>query len=299
MARPAGRSIALEFSNDVNTIYTARAGLVPIYTIAKKLKLPQAIDKICGSLRNPAYTEYQSSELVMLLMFGLLGGLYRVHHILTSSELPFLAKLVNLTRIPVATTIARFFERFDEEAIARYRAINFDLATKYTRKIDDFQILVHDQSAIQKYGRHMEGVEKGYGGTLKRGSLMLQHSLIVDAGSHMILHTEIREGSAYSFRGATDEMAVVLSKTDNTTTPRLVLADSAYGAGAYMRLCDSHNTQFILALKNDTWMKKELELLDFKNFKHGKNNQEYGYREFEADREVWNSERPKDPMALG
>lgn len=291
--RPAGKSITIEFSNDEDTIYTARAGLVPINEIAKQLKLPRAIDNACEGLRHDSYTDYKSSQLVMLLALGLLAGLYRVHQILSASELPFLARLVNLTTIPVATTIARFFERFDDGAIMRFQAINFDLATKTTRTIDGFQILVHDQSALQKYGKKMEGVEKGYGGTLKRGSLMLQHSLIVDAGVFTALHTEIRPGSTHSFQDATAEMDAVLAKlkSDAPNGP-LVLADSAYGAGDYMRMCDARAAHFILGLRNDKWMKAEMQELDFQRFKPGDTKPEYGYREFTADRKAWNEEAP-------
>lgn len=295
--RPAGKSISLEFSNDGDTIYTARAGLVPINEIAKQLKLPRAIDRACEGLRHDSYTDYKSSQLVMLLALGLLAGLYRVHHILSASELPFLARLVNFTTIPVATTIARFFERFDDAAIGRFQVINFDLATKMTKTIDDFQILVHDQSALQKYGKKMEGVEKGYGGTLKRGALMLQHSLIVDAGTFAALHTEIRAGSTHSFQDATQEMDSVLKKLPNdasNSTPNgcLVLADNAYGAGEYMRMCDKHAANFILGVKNDRWMKTELQELDFQRFKRGETKPEYGYREFIADRKAWNEDAP-------
>ena len=291
--RPAGKSISLEFVNDEDTIYTARAGLVPINEIAKQLKLPRAIDIACEGLRHDSYTDYKSSQLVMLMALGLLAGLYRVHHILSASELPFLARLVNLTAVPVATTIARFFERFDDAAIARFQAINFDLATKVTRIIDGFQILVHDQSALQKYGKKMEGVEKGYGGTLKRGSLMLQHSLIVDAGVFTALHTEIRPGSTHSFQDATQEMDAVLKKLPrDAPNGILVLADNAYGAGEYMRMCDLHAAHFILGVKNDRWMKTEMQELDFQRFKRGEANPDYGYREFVADRKAWNEEAP-------
>lgn len=291
--RPAGKSISLEFSNDEDTIYTARAGLVPINEIAKQLKLPRAIDNACDGLRHDSYTDYKSSQLVMLLALGLLAGLYRVHQILSASELPFLARLVNLTRIPVATTIARFFERFDDAAIARFQAVNFELASKTTRLIDGFQILVHDQSALQKYGKKMEGVEKGYGGTLKRGSLMLQHSLIVDAGMFTALHTEIRPGATHSFHDATREMDSVLKKLpDQAPRGRLVLADSAYGAGDYMRMCDENAAHFILGIRNDKWMQVEMQELDFQRFKRGEANPEYGYREFAADRKAWNEEAP-------
>lgn len=297
MGRPSGRSITLEFATSEDTIYTARAGLVPIMDVAKKIKLPQAIDRVCAELRHPSYVDFKASEIVFLLAMGLLSGLFRVHQILASAELPFLAKLVNLTRIPVATTIARLFERFDENAIVAMQAVTFDLGLKNIIYVDGYHILVHDQSALQKYGKKMEGVEKGYGGTLKRGSLMLQSSLIVDAGMLTVLHLDIRPGSTSSFKGATAEMDSVLGKLPEAESGKqLVLADSAYGAGEYMRMCDTHAAHFILGVKNDAWMKGELAELDFKRFKLGSENPDYGYREFTADRKVWLGDAAEAPL---
>lgn len=287
MPKKTGKAIELEFCDDA-TLFTARAGLAPINEIAKDLKIYKTLDNICEPLRHPSYVDFKGSQIVMMLMFGLMAGLYRVHHILSSAELPFLTKLVNLIRIPVATTIFRFFERFNEPAIAAFQKMNFDLASKYTETVNGFQIIAHDQSALQKYGSKMEGVEKGYGGTLKKGSRMLQSSLIVDAGSHTILNADIRSGSTHSFKNAASEMDRVLTGLDtNSDVQRLVMGDSAYGVGEYMRVCDKHKAQFILAVKNDSWIKQELAELDMQRFHHGKENPDYGYREFLADREVW------------
>ena len=117
---------------------------------------------------------------------GHLAGLHRTDQILKSSEAPFLAKLSGLEKErPVATTFSRFHRGFENKDIENLQGVNFDLATKNGAEISGYQMIVHDQSAIQKYGNKMEGVEKGYGGTLKRGSKLLQCSIIADAGRHL------------------------------------------------------------------------------------------------------------------
>jgi len=232
----------------------------------------------------------------MFNLMGHLAGLHRTDQILKSSEAPFLAKLSGLEKErPVATTFSRFYQGFENKDIKNLQGVNFDLATKNGAEISGYQIIVHDQSAIQKYGNKMEGVEKGYGGTLKRGSKMLQCSMIADAGRHSILHLDIRAGSRHSNFNASNELDNVLGKLpDSTLGKRLILGDSAYGIGDYIRTCDKHNANFVLAAKNDNWMKSELEVLDFQRFKLGKKNPAYGYREFVADREAWNGDEPND-----
>jgi len=285
------RQIALEFASNEDVIYTARAGLVPINEIAKKLKLPKAINDACSGVRDERYTTYRSSELVLFRVYGHLAGLHRVDQVLKSAEFPFLAKLAGLDKAkPVDTTFGRFYEGFAEDQIRNLQRLNFNLATRKVIEVSGFRILVHDQSAIQKYGSKMEGVEKGYGGTLKRGAKMLQASMIVDAGMNTIPRLEICVGARHSNFNATAELGEVLEQMPKAQPGKvLVLGDSAYGIGDYMRKCDEYNANFILAVKNDKWMKAELEVLDFKRFKPGKDAPDYGYREFVADRDVWNS----------
>lgn len=296
MGRPAGRSVSIEFSKNPDAIFTARAGLVPVSDVVRKTKLAQRIDAACDGVRNESYTDFKSSQLVLSRVYGHLSGFHRTHHLLTSSELPFIAKLVNFESNPPAdTTYGRFYEGFEEQHIDNMKAINFDLSRKKVVEVEGFEIFVHDQSAIQKYGKQMEGVEKGYGGTLKRGSYMLQCSMITDVGLHMINHLDIRPGSTHSNFGAAGELDGLLTKLPEAKPgKRLILGDSAYGIGDYMRTCDEHNANFILAVKNDKWMKDELAALDFQRFKRGEDNSDYGYREFTADRKAWNGTEPND-----
>ncbi len=294
MGRPEGRSIDIEFSKNPSTIFTGRAGLVPLFDVAKAIKLPQAIDQACAGVRNDSYTSYKSSQLVLFGMAGHFSGLHRIDSLLKSSECDFISKLVDFKKsTPAGTTFARLYEGFEEQHIQNFKNINFDLATKNITEVSGHQIIVHDQSAIQKYGKQMEGVEKGYGGTLKKGSSMLQCSLIVDAGQHTILSSDIRPGSTHSYNNAANELNEVLDKLPQQEPGKqLILADSAYGVGEYMRICDKHNAHFILAVKNDSWMKNELDVLDFQRFNRGKDSPGYGYREFMADRKSWNGTAP-------
>jgi len=286
------RKISIEFAKNKETIYTARAGLVPINEVAKKIKLPKAINQACIGVRDDRYSTYEASNFVMFNLMGHLAGLHRTDQIIKSAEAPFIAKLSGLeNEKPVATTFSRFFGGFEEKHIQNFQKVNFDLATKNITEVSGYQIITHDQSAIQKYGLQMEGVEKGYGGTLKRGSKMLQCSMIADAGMHTILHLDIRAGSKHSCFNAANELSGVLTQLPEAKPgKRLILGDSAYGIGEYMRTCDDHDAHFILAAKNDSWMKEELQSLDFKRFRLGERNQSYGYREFVADREAWNGE---------
>ena len=71
------------------------------------------------------------------------------------------------------------------------------------------------------------------------------------------------------------------------------MADSGYGFGDYIRAIEKHSSCFILAIKNDSWLKKEIKSHDFKNYKKGIVEDDYGYREFTACRDAWLPEEAK------
>jgi hypothetical protein len=282
------------------TIYTARAGLVPVVTMLREANIADRLNEACKGMWGEARSVNFGFESAGLLLLGTLAGFPRAYQIVNSSEANFFAKLLNIEQVPSQSSLSRFISSFGEENITAIRNLVYDVGAKFSsNRSGGFRIIVHDQSAIQKYGSRMEGVEKGYGGTLKRGSLMLQASLIVDGCSSAILDGEIREGSTHSATGSPEQLERVLSRQPpSNADPTLVLADCAYGFGDYIRTCERFDSIFILGIKNDAWLKKELAAENFKRFKSGNAEEGYGYREFVATRKPWSPEVPSDDPTL-
>ncbi len=296
----AGNNVRIDFQFDEKgTIYTARAGLVPVMKMIHETKISKRLNSVCEGMWGESRSPNFGFENAGLLMMGMLSGFPRAYQIVNSSEANFFAQLLNIDQVPSQPALSRFVSSFEEHNIAGMRDIVFDLGSKFSNnRSGGFRILVQDQSAIQKYGKQMEGVEKGYGGTLKRGSLMLQTSLLVDGCSSAILDGEVREGSTHSSAGATEQLSRVLSRPVPNADPTLVLADSAYGFGAYIRTCEKYDSCFILAIKHDAWLKQEMDENNFKRFFSATTDEEYGYREFVACRKAWAPENPSDEPHL-
>ena len=293
------QKIGIQF-DEGKTIYTGRAGLVPVREVMKKTKMDLALNAACNGMWGAARSENFGFESAGLLLLGILSGYPRAYQIVNSSEANFFSKLLNVENVPSKSSLSRFISSFEETNISNFQNLVFDTGSKLDfMRSGGFRIIAQDQSAIQKYGKEMEGVEKGYGGTLKRGSLMLQASLVVDGCSSTILAGEIRKGSTHTATDAVKQLDEVLKKINNEKEQTLILADSGYGFGDYIRMCEKHNSCFILAIKNDTWLKNELSEQDFQRFKKGLSDEEYGYREFIACRDKWLPETFENPLEEG
>ena len=293
------QKIGIQFDQN-KTIYTARAGLVPVREVMRFIKMDDALNTACNGMWGEQRSENFGFESAGLLLFGIMAGYPRAYQIVNSSEANFFAKLLNVENVPSQSSLSRFISSFEENNIMALKK----LVTTTGEQLDSirsggFRIIVHDQSAIQKYGKEMEGVEKGYGGTLKRGSLMLQASLVVDGCTSSILSGDIRTGSTHTCEEAATQLDSVLNNLKDEKEKTLILADSGYGIGPYIRMAEKHESCFILAIKNDAWLKKELLEKDFKNFKQGVADEDYGYREFIACRKAWLPDNSKNPLEEG
>lgn len=292
------KKIDIRFDEN-GTIYTGRAGLVPVIKMIRETNIADRLNDACQGMWGESRSENFGFESAGLLLLGTLSGFPRAYQIVNSSEANFFAHLLNIEQVPSQPALSRFISSFSEDNITAIRKLVYDVGEKFSSdRSGSFRIIVHDQSAVQKYGGKMEGVEKGYGGTLKRGSLMLQASLVVDGCSSAILDGEIREGSTHSAAGASAQLERVLKQASLKADPNLVLADCAYGFGEYIRTCEKYDAAFVLAIKNDAWLKAELEAEDFKRFNKGDADEGYGYREFVASRKPWAPEIPADDPAL-
>ena len=277
------------------TIFTGRAGLVPIRDAILKMNLPKILNEACVGMWGEQRSENFGFESSGLLMFGILSGLCRAYQIVNSGEANFFSKLLNLENIPSQSSLSRFINSFQEENVKAFQNIVFRTGYNLDSvRSGGFRIIVQDQSAIQKYGKKMQGVEKGYGGTLKKGSLMLQSSLVVDGASSTILAGDIRSGSKHSAFEAAGQLDSVLTQIDSEKEKNLILADSGYGFGEYIRLIKKHKCNFILAIKHDAWLKKELAEADFRKYMKGHAGEDYAYREFIAHRKVWTDVAEED-----
>lgn len=293
------QKIGIQFDQN-KTIYTARAGLVPVREIMRHTKMDTALNSACDGMWGEARSENFGFESAGLLLLGIMSGFPRAYQIVNSSEANFFSKLLNVENVPSQSSLSRFISSFEEKNISALKKLVATTGEQLDSvRSGGFRVIVHDQSAIQKYGKEMEGVEKGYGGSLKRGSLMLQASLVVDGCTSSILSGDIRTGSTHTFVEAATQLDSVLNNLKNEKERTLILADSGYGCGDYIRTAEKHESCFILAIKNDAWLKNELSQEDFKNFRQGVAGEDYGYREFITSRKAWLPDDSKNPLEEG
>lgn len=223
---------------------TGNAGLVNFGRFSEKLGLPKIIAEHL-TIERGASAEYQVSDIVMMLVFGVLAGAKHMSHmaILRSDEV--LRALFRWDKFPVSTSFGRIFKLFsakhckelsDAESVARNKA----WGKKWFGKVT----LDMDSSVRGVYGKQ-EGAAKGFN-SKKKGQRSYHPLLCFVAENRECLHNWFRTGSAYSANGSVDFMKECFAKLPKRVWKVFVRADSAFFDGALLDLLESKGCQYLI-----------------------------------------------------
>ena len=117
---------------------TGNAGLLNLGKFAEKLGLSTILDNQLTIKRAPN-AEYQASDVVIMLIFGVLVGAKHMSHMAILSTDEVLRKLFNWEKFPVFTTLGRIFKLFtqknckelsDAETVARQKSVGQKMVRK-------------------------------------------------------------------------------------------------------------------------------------------------------------------------
>ena len=149
-----------------STEYTAKnltkhAGLVNLGKFAEKIGLPGILEKRL-TIERGATADYEMSEIVMMVMMGVLAGAKHMSHLMILKADQAIRKLFGWELFPDASTFGKLFKRFnmghchelsEAEAEARKRVWSKKWFPRITLDMDSTVIGVTGSQ---------EGAEKGY-----------------------------------------------------------------------------------------------------------------------------------------
>ncbi len=223
---------------------TGNAGLVNLGRFSEKIGLPKILaDHL--TIERGASAKYQVSDIVMMLMFGVLAGAKHMSHmaILRSDEV--LRALFRWDKFPVSTSFGRIFKLFtqkhckelsDAESVARNKV--------WSKKWFGRVTLDMDSSVRGVYGKQ-EGAAKGFN-SKKKGQRSYHPLLCFVAENRECLHNWFRTGSAYSANGSVNFMKECFAKLPKRAWKVFVRADSAFFDGALLDLLESKDCQYLI-----------------------------------------------------
>ena len=93
---------------------TGNAGLVHFGRFADKLKLPQTLKKVI-SIKRGHTANYDVSDVVMILMMGVLAGIKHISNLDILRHDTVICKLFNWNRFPDNRTFGRLFKLFNHK----------------------------------------------------------------------------------------------------------------------------------------------------------------------------------------
>ena len=189
---------------------TGNAGLINLGRFSEKLGLPKILANHLTIERAPN-ADYQVSDVVIMLAFGVLVGVKHMSHMAILRTDEVLRSLFKWDKFPVSTSFGRIFKLFthnhckelsDAESAARNRVWDKKWFGKVTLDMD---------SSVRGVYGNQEGAAKGYN-SKKKGQRSYHPLLCFIAESRECLHNWFRTGSAYSANGSVEFMKECFAK---------------------------------------------------------------------------------------
>lgn len=223
---------------------TGNAGLVNLGRFSEKLGLPKILDRHL-TIERASNADYQVSEVVMMLVFGVLAGAKHMSHmaILRSDEV--LRTLFKWDKFPVSTSFGRIFKLFTQKHCKELSDAESVVRDKVWGKKWFGKITLDMDSTVRGVYGNQEGTAKGYN-SKKKGQKSYHPLLCFVAENRECLHNWFRTGSAYSANGSVDFMKECFAKLPKRAWKIFVRADSAFFDGALLDLLESKDCQYLI-----------------------------------------------------
>jgi hypothetical protein len=260
---------------------TGNAGLLNLGRFSEKLGLPKILAGHITIERTPN-ADYQVSEVVLMLVFGVLVGVKHMSHMALLRSDEVIRALFKWDKFPVDSSFGRIFKLFtqkhckqlsDAESVVRNKV----WGNKWFGKVT----LDMDSSVRGVYGTQ-EGAAKGYN-SKKKGQRSYHPLLCFIAESRECLHNWFRTGSAYSANGSVDFMKECFAKLPKRVWKVFVRADSAFFDGALLNLLEAKGCEYLIKVN----LRELTTLLEKQSWRKIANRPGYESTKFEYKCSGW------------
>jgi len=264
---------------------TGNAGLLNPGKFAEKLALPNILASHLSIVRGST-ADYQVSEVVMMLIMGVVVGVKHMSHMAIIRTDEVLRTLFKWDKFPVSTSFGRIFKLFnqkhckelsDAEAAARHKV--------WDKKWFGRVTLDMDSSVRGVYGKQ-EGAAKGYN-SKKKGQRSYHPLLCFVAENRECLHNWFRTGNAFSANGSVDFMQECFAKLPKRVWKVFVRADSAFFDGALLNLLEAKGCQYLIKVN----MKGLTSLLEKQSWRKISKKSGYESTKFQYKCSGWSKPR--------
>ena len=226
---------------------TGNAGLVHLGKFADKLQLPKTLKQII-SIQRGHTANYDASNVIMMLMMGVLAGIKHISHLSIIRNDSVIRKLFDWEKFPDNRTFGRLFELFNHKHCNElHEAEQITRKKVWEKKWFGRVTLDFDSTVIGVHGSQ-EGAEKGFN-PKNKGQKSYHPLLCFVAETRECLHSWFRTGSAYTGNGAPDFITECFSRLPKRVWKVFVRADSGFFNGSLLKVLEDKHTEYLIKVK--------------------------------------------------
>jgi len=223
---------------------TGNAGLLHLGRFAEKLGLAKTLAEHITIKRAPN-ADYQVSDVVLMLVFGVLVGVKHMSHMALLRSDEVLRTLFKWDKFPVDTSFGRIFKLFTQKHCKELSDAESVVRNKVWGKKWFGKITLDMDSSVRGVYGTQEGAAKGFN-SKKKGQRSYHPLLCFIAENRECLHNWFRTGSAYSANGSVDFMNECFAKLPKRVWKVFVRADSAFFDGALLDLLEARSCEYLI-----------------------------------------------------
>ena len=264
---------------------TGNAGLLHLGRFAEKLGLAKTLAEHITIKRAPN-ADYQVSDVVLMLVFGVLVGVKHMSHMALLRSDEVLRTLFKWDKFPVDTSFGRIFKLFTQKHCKELSDAESVIRNKVWGKKWFGKITLDMDSSVRGVYGTQEGAAKGFN-SKKKGQRSYHPLLCFIAENRECLHNWFRTGSAYSANGSVDFMSECFAKLPKRVWKVFVRADSAFFDGALLDLLEARSCEYLIKVN----LRGLKTLLEKQSWRKIANRAEYESAKFEYKCSGWSRSR--------
>ncbi len=264
---------------------TGNAGLLHLGRFAEKLGLAKTLAEHITIKRAPN-ADYQVSDVVLMLVFGVLVGVKHMSHMALLRSDEVLRTLFKWDKFPVDTSFGRIFKLFTQKHCKELSDAESVIRNKVWGKKWFGKITLDMDSSVRGVYGTQEGAAKGFN-SKKKGQRSYHPLLCFIAENRECLHNWFRTGSAYSANGSVDFMNECFAKLPKRIWKVFVRADSAFFDGALLDLLEARSCEYLIKVN----LRGLKTLLEKQSWRKIANRAEYESAKFEYKCSGWSRSR--------
>lgn len=234
------------------------AGLSLVSQFVQRIQLPQLFQEKLSTNDTRLFSIHKDSNLLLQMVLMTIGQYHQDWHAKPLQKDPIFTQFVGVEKLASQSTLSRFIDRMDDDAIQSLHHINQAIIDRGRLYTNQQQVIFDlDSTHFTTYGKQ-ESTNKNAHYNFRHG----YHPLVLfDGVTGALIKSELRPGNVYTSTGVVDFIREPLEHYLNSlpTSDILVRGDSGFAVPDLYDLCEDKHVCYVIRLKNNTILSKSAQ----------------------------------------